>query len=279
MEPVGRSVKPNRRGSTCGHRASVAISGGGNTIMVGGPTDANNHAAWVYARSSLPFISSHGVVNGANFLPGIAPGAWITVRGLNLSDATRTWRDSDFTGNALPTELDGVRVTVNGRAAYVYYISPTQLNVLSPDDATIGPVDVRVVNGGGTSNLVKATQSALSPALFAWSDSAARYVAAVRADGAYLGPDVPAKPGDMLFGTGFGPTSPAQPIGQLVSAAPLAAEVNVQIGGVRASTTFAGLISPGLYQFNVVIPDVPDGDRPITYRLAALSRYQLCYCP
>ena len=145
------------------------------------------------------------------------------------------------------------------------------MNVLSPDDATIGPVDVRVVNGGGTSNLVKATQSALSPALFAWSDSAARYAAAVRADGAYLGPNVPAKPGDtvLLFGTGFGPTSPAQPIGQLVSAAPLAAEVNVQIGGVRASTTFAGLISPGLYQFNVVIPDVPDGDRPITISLSS----------
>jgi hypothetical protein len=149
METVGDPLNPTGAVAPAAIGASVAISGDGNTIMVGGPTDASNGAAWVYARSSLPFISSDGVVvNGANFLPGIAPGAWITVRGLNLSGATRTWRDSDLIGNALPTELDGVRVTVNGKAAHVYYISPTQLNVLSPEDATIGPVDVRVVNGG-----------------------------------------------------------------------------------------------------------------------------------
>lgn len=250
---------------------SVSISGDGSTILVGGPTDANLGAAWVYARSSIPLISSSGVVNGASFLPGIAPGAWITVSGWNLSDTTRTWKDSDFRGNTLPTELDGVRVTVNGKPAYVYYISPSQLNVLAPEDATIGPVDVRVANGRGTSNAASVSQSALSPALFSLADSAARYAAAVRSDGVYVGPDAPAKPGDtvLLFGTGFGPTSPAQPIGQLVDAAPLAAQVNVQIGGVSASTTFAGLISPGLYQFNVTIPNVADGDRPVTISIGS----------
>jgi uncharacterized protein (TIGR03437 family) len=39
----------------------------------------------------------------------------------------------------------------------------------------------------------------------------------------------------------------------------------VKIGGATASLQFAGLISPGLYQFNVVIPpSANDGDQPVT---------------
>ncbi len=33
-----------------------------------------------------------------------------------------------------------------------------------------------------------------------------------------------------------------------------------RIGGVNARVLFAGLVGPGLYQFNVEIPDLPDGD-------------------
>lgn len=86
------------------------------------------------------------------------------------------------------------------------------------------------------------------------------YVAAVRADGAYVGPTLPAKPGDtiLLYGTGFGPTTPASPIGQLVNPAPLANQVIVRIGGIAAETQFTGIVSPGLYQFDVVVPTVPD---------------------
>jgi hypothetical protein len=70
---------------------SVAISSDGGTIAVGGPTDAGfMGATWLYTRSSSPFIVTGGVVNGASFLPGIAPGTWITVEGLNLSATTRT---------------------------------------------------------------------------------------------------------------------------------------------------------------------------------------------
>jgi len=53
---------------------SVAISGDGQTILVSGPGDNfGNGAVWAYVRSSGPYILSNGVVNGASFLPGIAP--------------------------------------------------------------------------------------------------------------------------------------------------------------------------------------------------------------
>jgi uncharacterized protein (TIGR03437 family) len=39
----------------------------------------------------------------------------------------------------------------------------------------------------------------------------------------------------------------------------------IQIGANKANVTFAGLISPGLYQFNVQIPaGAVSGDNPIT---------------
>ena len=43
----------------------------------------------------------------------------------------------------LPTSLDGVSVNVGSKPAYVYFISPTQINVQAPDVGT-GPVPVTV---------------------------------------------------------------------------------------------------------------------------------------
>ena len=58
------------------------------------------------------------------------------------------WQASDIVNGALPTLLQGVSVTVNGLPAYVDYISPTQINALAPDDATLGPVPVQVTTAG-----------------------------------------------------------------------------------------------------------------------------------
>ena len=67
----------------------------------------------------------------------IAPNTWVEVKGRICSKAgdSRIWQTSDFVNNQMPTKLDGVSVTVNGKSAYVYYISPTQINILTPPDA------------------------------------------------------------------------------------------------------------------------------------------------
>jgi uncharacterized protein (TIGR03437 family) len=54
----------------------------------------------------------------------------------------------------LPIPLDNVSVTVKGKNAYVYYISPTQINIFTPSDAMSGTVQVGVTkNGGGQREL------------------------------------------------------------------------------------------------------------------------------
>src|SRR5579872_3468024 len=104
--------------------------------------------AW--AQNS-PVISL--VANAEGEKPLIAPNTWVEIKGQNLSRAndTRSWQAADFVNNQMPTSLDGVSVTVNGKSAFVYYISPVQVNVLTPPDAMSGAVSVQVTRNGVTS--------------------------------------------------------------------------------------------------------------------------------
>ena len=83
----------------------------------------------------------------------------------------------------------------------------------------------------------------------------------------YTGESVPAAPGEeiALYGTGFGTTSPAITDGGIVTA-PLAVATTptVTIGGAPAQVVYAGLISAGVYQINVIVPpSTANGDMPI----------------
>jgi uncharacterized protein (TIGR03437 family) len=116
----------------------------------------------VWAQSS-PTISSVGNAEGGN--PTIAPNTWVAVKGLNLSKPgdARIWQQSDFVSGQLPVSLDGVSVTVNGTSAYVYYISPTQVNILTPPGAMPGTVALQVINNGATSPPFTVHTQPLSP--------------------------------------------------------------------------------------------------------------------
>jgi uncharacterized protein (TIGR03437 family) len=225
-----------------------------------------------------PVITSNGgVVNGASFAPGIVAGAWTTLFGSNLAAALKTWDGLiDAQGN-FPTAIDGVRVTIDGLPAFINFISANQINVQAPALTRTGMVPVVVTTPGGTSETVMANVVRESPGLFLFTQSPVRYPAAVRAtDGRFIAPaglfpgltTEPAKPGDivLLFGTGFGPTTPAVTPGRVFSgAAPLAdlSALQVRIGGMSVTPSFAGLSGSGLYQFNVTVPNLPDGNHRI----------------
>ena len=76
----------------------------------------------------------------------------------------------------------------------------------------------------------------------------------------------PAVPGEVIeiYGTGFGPTNPVTPTSQLVAQpAQLSVPAQVTLGGVNAQVQWAGIVSSGLYQLNVAIPNVAAGDLPV----------------
>lgn len=222
------------------------------------------------ARPTL--ISMAGVTHGATLRAGAASGSWVALHGAALASATRTWRENEIVDGNLPTSLDGVSVQINNQPAYVQYISPTQVNVLAPEAVSDGTVQVTLTNSNGTSDPVSVPFSRTSPGFFQYPDE---NIAAVRADGAYIAPDgiltgvstVPARQGDIivLYGTGFGPTSPAAEAGKVItSALRTATDVRVQIHNQQATVSYSGLVSAGLYQLNVTVPDLPDGDYPVT---------------
>ena len=243
------------------------------------------------AAQRLPVVSQqNGVVNAASIEPAIASGAWVSVFGVNLSPTTRSWTGSDFSGDRLPTRLDGVTVSINHKPAYVYYISPTQLNVLAPEDSAEGLVPVEVTTPDGRSDAVLVRKQKTAPALFTFSGQAARYAAAVFPDGVLVlatglidGVSArPAKPGDRvaLYATGLGQTNPAFEDGQIVrQPAPVLDEVSVQLGEVPARVEFAGIVGPGLYQINIQVPEIADGDAAVVLRSGGVESAAKVFLP
>jgi uncharacterized protein (TIGR03437 family) len=202
----------------------------------------------------------------------IAPNTWVEIKGSRLAPAgdTRIWRTSDFVNNQMPTQLDGISVTVNGQSSYVYYISPTQINILTPPGPL--PADAQVVvNSGSSSDAFAALTDSLSPSFFVLNDGI--HVAAIHADGTLIGPASlsvpgatfsPAKPGETIsiYANGFGPTSTPITTGSDSQGGTLSPLPLITIANQNATVQFAALISPGLFQFNVVVPaSAPQGDQ------------------
>ncbi len=225
------------------------------------------------APPDTPAIAvSGGVLNGASFQPGIAAGSWMTINGTNLSTKADTWSNAIVNG-ALPTTLDGVSVMVGDQPAYVEYVSTTQINALAPS-VPAGTVPVTVTTSNGTSPAVMAQVSAEQPAFFQWGTYAVatrqNFSLAVK-NGTFPGATtVPAKPGDViiLWGTGFGPTSPAAPAGAETPSTTTyntATAVSVTVGG-KPATVYGAALAPGyagLYQIAIQIPALANGDYPV----------------
>ncbi len=211
------------------------------------------------------------IVNGASFVPDVSASAWASIFGANLASTTRLWRNDEIINGKLPNQLDGISVEVNGKAAAINYISSTQLNVQIPADDRVGSVDVKVTNSGGTAIAIGKVRR-FAPGLFTFDG---KYLASQHADYSYVAnpslltgvPSSPARPGEVviLYGTGFGPTAPSLPSGEVITApAPLANSVNIWIGNRLADVQWKGMSGAGLWQFNVAIPnDLPDGDASV----------------
>lgn len=231
------------------------------------------------ASTSGPVVAE--VANAEGESPTVAPNTWVEIKGANLAPSgdARIWQGSDFVGNQMPIELDQVSATVNGKNAFVYYISPAQINILTPPDAMSGPVQVVVTNNGAASATFTAQAQPLSPSFFLFNGGP--YVAAVHLDGSLIGPTTlypgsttPANPGEtvQIYANGCGPTSVPVTSGSTTQSGTLSPLPLIQIGGVTATVQFAGLVGPGEFQFNVVIPSaLPNGDQSITANINGVS--------
>ncbi len=257
-------------GSVTLYVAGVASIGGGNDNVY------TQKYVLTVPLPNQPNVTS--AVNGASYQGTISPGSWVTIGGANLANSTRGLGSDDIIKGSLPTQLDGVGVTIDGKPAFVEYVSPTQLNVLAPLTISSGAgLQVQVTNNGLVSNPGTVSAQSAAPALFEWNN---KYSVATRTDFSLVGPPnlfqgattVPARPGDVviLWATGLGATTPAVANGQLTptgAAFSVSRPPSVMIGGVSAQVIGAALATgfAGLYQIAVQIPNgLADGDQPVT---------------
>ena len=86
-------------------------------------------------QTSLTLPVVQGVLNGVSYSGNLAPGTWAAIFGSNLASAT-----TSAASVPLPTELDGVSVTIGGIAAPLIFISPGQINAIVPFEVPLSLV-------------------------------------------------------------------------------------------------------------------------------------------
>ena len=252
------------------------------------------------ATAPPPAISSGGIAGAGGSVPPVAmisPGGLASIYGSNFAPAgtSRQVYGGDLVNGSLPMQLAGVCVQVGGLPAFITYVGPGQINIQVPAVPVDSTVDVQVTTNCGAANaLQSATQKvatkAATPELLYWLNNAdgrnpvcavdAITLADIGATGLISGVTfTPAKPGELLtiYGTSFGPTNPAVAPGALPPGA--ASTTNnpvVTVGTVTLNSSdvlYAG-VSPccaGLYQLNIRVPALADGDYPVTLSLGSFN--------
>ena len=192
-------------------------------------------------------------VNAANYATTVSPDGIAVTFGSNLAPTPLS-----ATVLPLPTMLANTAVTVNGVAAQLLYVSPTQINYVVPGGVSGGAATVNVKVAGGVVASGTVMVDSVSPSLFTVSANGQGVPAGLTTyDGVYFqavaNPDGTARPLSVgtdanpnylvLFGTGLRRRSSLS-------------NVQVTIGGAAAAVQYAGPQSSfvGLDQLNVKLP-------------------------
>jgi uncharacterized protein (TIGR03437 family) len=288
-------------GSTTGAISGTPAAGtaGTDTVVVTVTDSSSNTATKTYTLtinpgpSSLPIITSVSANTEGQSI--IGPNTWVSIYGSNFAAAnfTDTWTKTILASStgALPIILDGVSVMIGGVPAYVDYISAIQINVLAPNIG-FGPLQVTVTTGGGPSNAVTITSQQNSPGIFEWPVAPGGTVnqpvathlnyTYAAANGSITGlTTVPAAPGEtiIIWGSGFGPTSPANPFGVAVPSTPTFTSVsNVTVSlnsiplAVYQNVAVLTASVAGEFQIAVTLPaTIANGSYPIVTTIGGVS--------
>lgn len=228
-----------------------------------------------------PSYTANSIVNAAsNQGEAYAPNTFLSIYGTNLAYATRGLAGSDISGGTLPTILSGtgVRVWVANIPAFVYYVSPSQINILLPTNLTPGTTQLRVQVDSTYGPPITLTLAAVAPAFF---ELDAQTVIATHASGQVVTSDAPAAPGEIivLYATGLGETIPQPGYGEIPSAAAMLKDLTsfgILLDGVKMDPKrilYAGVCPGfgGLYQINVQLPDQVGSDPQIQVSAAGLT--------
>ena len=110
----------------------------------------------IYATGTVvrpPFGTLTSILNQASLghepspVKAVAPDSIVAAFGAALANTTQPAQKQS--NGTFPTNVAGTTVTVNGRAAQIYYVSPDQVQFLAPPQTEIGTAEVIVTNPDG----------------------------------------------------------------------------------------------------------------------------------
>jgi uncharacterized protein (TIGR03437 family) len=247
--------------SSAGSRMIFSVgfnSVGRAAVWIADASGANSRP--IFAPRSLNAGGIVGIGSYASDILPLSPGSYFTIYGNNFVDVDALATPAEL---PFPQSLAGAKVQVNGSGVPVQTVTPWQINALLPQETAAGNVTVSVQLSDGTTLSQTATVQPTAPAVDLYPISGLLDLqAAAFHPGTNLPADSlhPAVAGEILetYGFGLGVTSPQVAAGTGAPSNPPAnaAMPFVNIDGVLAQTTFAGLVPgfAGLYQVNVVVP-------------------------
>lgn len=198
-------------------RASTTLQAGGTAgaIVVSATAQGKSVTFNLNSRPPGPVIAASGFVNGADFQPGIAPGAIVTLRGSGLAPGVQGCVSPASVAGPLPTTLAGVTVTFGTHAAPIYSVcnidGQEQVSVQAPFELAPGMVPVEVKVGSGSTIVSSVPVKAAHPGIFEMPRAGGRpHAVLVHLNGTFVTPENPAKRGETLrvYVTGLGPVLP-----------------------------------------------------------------------
>ena len=247
--------------SICAIAGSLAAGQYSSTLSVAAAVPNSPQTVLVrFNVTPAPALPATGVVSSATFAgQPVSAGQMLSLFGTNL--AGETAQASSF---PLPTELAGTRVLVAGVAAPLLYVSPSQINLIAPNQ-------LRNLAGSGTTLTVYSGRLATSPARIQVARSSPGVFTALgtgsgagsitHQDGSLVTRLNPLRPGEVIsvYLTGIGALEPSVPDGEAASADPLpraTANVRLLLDTQPAEVLYAGA-APGFAGLHVVVARVP----------------------
>lgn len=201
-------------------------------------------AAW--GQPANPVIGIRGVTNFYSQQPApatVAPGSIVQITGLNLGPA------DGATAAAVPwpTQLADVQVSIDGRPAPLFSVSPSAIIAQVPPGAAAGTDTVIVKRASGTSAPARVNVALVVPAIRTANDQGYGLPKAAISGGVIT-----------LLADGLGATTPRIAAGDVgpsgTPAVPDAALV-AYVGGLRATVSAAASTrTPGAFDVQIAVP-------------------------
>jgi uncharacterized protein (TIGR03437 family) len=186
------------------------------------------------------------ILNGASLgnepatTKAVAPDSIAVARGGLLANSTQ--QAQRLANGTFPTNVGGTTVTVNGRPARIFFVSPSQVNFLVPPQTELGTADVIVTNSEGFPSRGSVAALRSAPGVFTKSGDGTGEALALNSDTLQEGP--------------FDPSDGKLRLTIFATGARDATQVSVTIGGqvIVPELVLASPEMPGLDEIHLKAP-------------------------